>query len=668
MDGRPENPREALQSVQTLLDACNDGIILVGTDNAIAAVNNTMVPLLSIPFHGIEGMHMCAFLDTYISVNFPGRQDLIDRISDAMERGEHVEPTDCMVTTADGRELWMEYSSHYIETGLLKGTRLDQFHDISDKKNRELSLQEIEEVQDIIIGNLLEGVVIIDFEGTLLFANPVVAKMFGIRSMEELSNVSIYSFVNPEYHERVKRDQELVWAGKGGFLDTYEAKTVDGRNIWIECVGKKIRYRGIDANVVFIRDISDRIYAKEALISERKHSEEETKRHLRQLDVLHQIIRALTSKTTLGEILPFTLQKMLSLLDFNAGIIYLMDKDREEAHLHSHAGLPAKIVGQLPTEIKKRDLAKGSLRRVYEEGVSIFVDLGEMHESRYPLGMLLSGIGCGSMAIIPLKQDSMMVGFVILTRKQSQTFTEEQTSLISSIAQEMAATISRVALREDLERANNLANLYIDIMAHDINNANTAAIVYAEFLREMLSGEDREFAQKILISIRQSAEIINNISVMRRLESESSYVRPVRLDPVIRNEINHYQDVSIKYKGCNSVVMADELLSELITNLIGNSVKFGGPDVEIFIITKEKGNNISISIEDTGPGIPDEEKTVIFKRFHKGKTVKSGKGIGLYIAKTLVDRYGGIIYADDRVKGDFSQGAAIRITLPNALK
>jgi hypothetical protein len=71
--------------------------------------------------------------------------------------------------------------------------------------------------------------------------------------------------------------------------------------------------------------------------------------------------------------------------------------------------------------------------------------------------------------------------------------------------------------------------------------------------------------------------------------------------------------------------MADDLFSEVLTNLIGNSLKFGGPGTSIWINTKDQGDFIELSIEDTGPGIADSLKPVIFERFSRGDTKKPGR-------------------------------------------
>jgi signal transduction histidine kinase len=217
--------------------------------------------------------------------------------------------------------------------------------------------------------------------------------------------------------------------------------------------------------------------------------------------------------------------------------------------------------------------------------------------------------------------------------------------------------------RKKTEALNDEANLYLDILTHDINNVNTAALGYAELLTELPDAHEKSLARKLYGTIRQSIEILGNVATLRKIREEPAALAAVDLDTIIRHEIAHFPDARIRYDGRKTMVIADSLLGEVLTNLIGNSYKFGGPGVEIGIRVEEKEGMVEVSVEDTGPGIQDEIKPVIFNRFRKGTGRKSGKGLGLFITRMLIGRYGGRIRADDRVPGDPGKGAAIRFTL-----
>ncbi|MCK9306572.1 MAG: ATP-binding protein [Methanoculleus sp.] len=101
----------------------------------------------------------------------------------------------------------------------------------------------------------------------------------------------------------------------------------------------------------------------------------------------------------------------------------------------------------------------------------------------------------------------------------------------------------------------------------------------------------------------------------------------------------------------------------MFTNLIGNAVKFGGPEVRVTIRVEERE---LASVEDNGPGIPDEEKSYLFARFNGGDNEKNSRRLGLYICRTLIERYGGRIWLEDLVPGHPESGATIRFTLRKA--
>ncbi|NMA10408.1 MAG: HAMP domain-containing histidine kinase [Methanomicrobiales archaeon] len=218
----------------------------------------------------------------------------------------------------------------------------------------------------------------------------------------------------------------------------------------------------------------------------------------------------------------------------------------------------------------------------------------------------------------------------------------------------------------ELKKSTEKANLYLDIMTHDIRNATNTASLYADLLMDELEGEQRSYTGKLRKSLRKNIEIIRNVNTIRQIQEEAVVLRPVALDPVIRAEIEHYPDVSITYAGTTATVLADDLLPEVFTNLIGNAEKFTGPGGQIAIRVEERGKEVEVSVEDDGPGIPDEKKPYLFTRFSGGDGEKSGRGLGLYICRMLIERYGGRIWADDRVAGRPEEGAAIRLILRKA--
>ena len=115
-------------------------------------------------------------------------------------------------------------------------------------------------------------------------------------------------------------------------------------------------------------------------------------------------------------------------------------------------------------------------------------------------------------------------------------------------------------------------------------------------------------------------------------------------------------------------VLADDLIWELFTNIFTNAVKYDPHEPLELMVSVERTYRVNkkywtISVADRGRGIPDEVKEVIFDRFTKAPR-KKGEGMGLHIVKTLASRYEGRVWVEDRVKGDYGQGAVFKVELP----
>ncbi len=220
-------------------------------------------------------------------------------------------------------------------------------------------------------------------------------------------------------------------------------------------------------------------------------------------------------------------------------------------------------------------------------------------------------------------------------------------------------------VHRQLEASHREANLYLDILTHDIGNTENVSNLYAELLIGTLDGEPAGYAEKLKRSIAKSIEILGIVSKIRRIHAGLPLLRSTDLDAAIRAEITNFPEALIRYEGAPRQILADDLLSEIFGNLIGNAVKYGGPGVEITVRVGERDGEVLVSVEDTGPGIPDADKQAVFHRYEQQKR-GVGEGLGLYLVRILVERYGGRIWADDRVPGRHEEGAAFLFTLKKA--
>jgi PAS domain S-box-containing protein len=389
-------------------------------------------------------------------------------------------------------------------------------------------------------------------------------------------------------------------------------------------------------------------------ISERKQTEREIIRRNKELAIINQIGTAISTATTLGDLQKVALEKTLGFLDFDVGAIYLIQNGGKAAELTHEQGIPD---GVLPL-VREIPVDRPPFARTLAEGYPLF----------FP-ELASAGIGWArppvvSLAVIPLATNAGVVGAMFLGNTEPHSFQEGDTAILGHIGKEMGNALARARLQLQLQEKIDEANLYIDIMTHDIHNANTISMGYAEILTEILKDEPKTFANKLLSSVLQSSSIIDNVATIRRIHAERPVLRVKNLDEIIREEILHYPGADVSYRPSGFTILADDLIPVIFRNLISNAIKFGEQKAKVEITATPLGKDeVEVAVADTGPGIPDDLKGVIFARFQRGRGKKSGKGLGLYITRIIVERYGGRIWAEDRVPGHPEQGAVIKFRL-----
>ncbi|OPX68027.1 MAG: sensor protein KdpD [Methanoregulaceae archaeon PtaB.Bin056] len=269
--------------------------------------------------------------------------------------------------------------------------------------------------------------------------------------------------------------------------------------------------------------------------------------------------------------------------------------------------------------------------------------------------------------VVPLQSGDDTIGAMYFLSCSGRACSKDQQQTLESLSREIATTVTRLLLSQRVAETNQQANLYLDILMHDINNANLASLWYGDLLQDMLSGESREIAGKMIEGIKKSRDIIRNLETIRKIQVRKNELKAVSLDDAIRKEIRLFPEAHIEFQESGARVLGDDLIGEIFNNLLGNSLKFGGRGVKIFISPEMPDpETVLVWVSDTGPGIPDDLKSVIFRRFSHADRQNAGKGLGLYIVKTLLERYGGTISVTDRVAGDHTQGVSFRMTFRKA--
>jgi PAS domain S-box-containing protein len=240
----------------------------------------------------------------------------------------------------------------------------------------------------------------------------------------------------------------------------------------------------------------------------------------------------------------------------------------------------------------------------------------------------------------------------------------------------------RKRAEEALSEAKDQAELYLDLMGHDINNFNQIALGYLELANDLiasdarLGGDNKELIDKPIAALQNSSKLIENVRKLQKMRAKGLRLSRVDICSVILKLKEYYthfsrRDITINYIPPDECqVVANDLIDEIFSNLIENSIKHSRPDRPLVIdivqseVCEEGREYDRVSVEDNGPGIPDVMKEKLFTRYYRGQTMTRGKGLGLYLVKTLVDDFNGKVWVEDRVPGDYAKGAKFVVMIP----
>ncbi|MBN1194101.1 MAG: PAS domain S-box protein [Methanomicrobiaceae archaeon] len=491
---------------------------------------------------------------------------------------------------------------------------------------------------------------LIHADWVIAYLNPAAATLFGTTGPEELIGRPILDCIAPECREIVRGQIREGYRGVKGSASEQRLICCDGKIIDVEMTNVPSEFDGVPAIQVIIREITFR-----------KKTEAQIRTWNNQMRVINKIIQLANSSLNLDEMLEIILDNTIELLDFDAGSVYLKNRNGNTADLVVTNGLPEMFC----REEKSVNIRDWPYNLVFFAGQPRYIENRPGLSPGLIESRMLEDIDAYALAGIPLITESVVVGALYIARRSGDHFTEDEKATLESIGKEIGGTILRGMLQDSLERAYEETSSYLNIIEKSIRKSNDALLAYVRAARD-IGCPTESLTEMIAQSLRQSSELINNIATIRRINELPEDIGVISLDDRIEGAVAAFPDVRITWEKNGLFVYADEFLFELLSNLITNSIQFGGPDVDICIRTEMQDEMVWVSVEDTGPGIPDADKRRIFTCFDPLARSSSKRGLGLHISQMLVLRYGGNIWAEDRVSGDPSHGVVIRFTLPVA--
>ncbi|MHB8178823.1 MAG: sensor histidine kinase [Vulcanimicrobiaceae bacterium] len=240
------------------------------------------------------------------------------------------------------------------------------------------------------------------------------------------------------------------------------------------------------------------------------------------------------------------------------------------------------------------------------------------------------------------------------------------------LAERLATSVAELQEhRAEVIHLNQLKNDLISLLAHDYKGPLTTIGGFAELLEEgaLEEQEVRDAAATIRRNVERLTTLTNDSLALSRVEhgelelaSESVDLCELLADVVAA--ISPAADVRIECRAGDGVIIGDAMwLRQVFDNLVRNAIKYSPAQEPIDVRLVDLGEAVRVEIIDHGIGIPPAELPLLFQRFSRASNAKrskiSGSGLGLFLAKTLVERHGGRI----DVRSTLDEGSTFGVTL-----
>ena len=532
-----------------------------------------------------------------------------------------------------------------------------------------------------------------DEEETLIYANEAMLRIFQCDTMQEFRELTGNSFrgiVHPDDLEAVEESIKEQIAHSQYDLDYVEYRIIrkDGRVRWLDDYGHYVRSDSVgDVFYVFVGDATEKkerqVEKIETWFSEKLKKEQELQAQLdkydKEMKVIHQ-----------EHLIRLEMIEGLS-VDYESIFYVDLDKDQIKAYrvserfrkqfpehyvVRKFTGFDADYIAEWVYP-EDRELLKGVSDPAY-----ICRELERSENRNFHLNYRTYE-----------KQDIKYIQLRVVNVGGEESVSQVifgYRNMDEEMISEMKQKKLLKAALDEATLANNAKNLFLTNMSHDIRTPMNAIVGFTELARKHMQDQEKisNYLDMISTSSEQLLQLLSDVLEISRLESGAVNIEEEECSLM---DIAHQVQMSILPRAAeknitlsldisnlkHDNVRADKgRLSQILTYLTDNAVKYTGVDgrVTIVVIEKEQGGaqddlvTYQFAIEDNGIGISEEFMTTLFDPFEREKNTTlsgiHGTGLGLAITKKLVDIIGGRI----EVFSTPGEGSRFIITLPLRLQ
>ncbi len=288
-----------------------------------------------------------------------------------------------------------------------------------------------------------------------------------------------------------------------------------------------------------------------------------------------------------------------------------------------------------------------------------------------------------SLAAVPLLTRGEVIGVLeAINKKDDAHYNEEDLTILATLGALAAQAMQNDSLRRKVKSARvELAELerlktdFIAITSHELRTPLGLILGHATFLRELVGEKYGEQLDTIIRNATKLKEIVENLADVDNYHKGSSRVRSnqISLARIVDDVALTFQDEAKSQSVTLSVEKPDSPLymdadgvkiNIALSNLVKNALQFTDPGGRVTIRAGEESGYLKVSVEDSGIGIPPRDLPRVFERFFQVESHLTrrygGMGLGLAVAKGMVELHGGRIWAESEV----GKGSTFTFLLP----
>jgi signal transduction histidine kinase len=299
----------------------------------------------------------------------------------------------------------------------------------------------------------------------------------------------------------------------------------------------------------------------------------------------------------------------------------------------------------------------------------------------------LIGIGISSMV--------GLLGIILMTYTTLRPF-KELLRGIQSISQDRFSEPIRIRSKDEfgklagafnemsgrLKEEEQMRSDFVSMLSHEIRTPLTSIGESVNMIAEEVMGpvndRQRKFLEIASSEIGRIGNLLNHLMQVSRLASSEIKIRPLAIvtsafvSECIQGIASAAEAKRIKIEteippGIPNMMADPEHLKQVFINLLGNAVKFSPrkSEVNVRVEQDKAGTDLIISISDKGPGIQEEEQSLIFNKYYQARKIRGhmdGVGLGLYISKHIVEAHGGTLWVESKI----GEGSTFSFSLPTA--